>query len=142
MDPNFWAKIHGASTHLPIALAFCSWAMDVTACVPLPFLRSRAPQFHATGYWMMMLAALGTIPAVGSGLLLTKGEIMGHDLLRFHHLFVWPAYGLLVGLGTWRAIVGVTPSRRAFAGYLAVGLLSACLLAGAGYWGGEMLLNT
>jgi hypothetical protein len=47
----------------------------------------------------MVLAALGTVPAVLSGLIMTRGVVMGHGLLRLHHLFVWPAFALIVALG-------------------------------------------
>jgi len=138
MDNTFWAKIHGASTHLPLALAGCSWLFD-TAGFALA-RRPAGPQLNVVGYWTMLLAGAGTFPAVTSGLLLTKGEMLDHDLVLFHHLFVWPAFALLVGLATWRAIVGSTTRRRAFSCYLVAGFTAAVLVAGAGYWGGEMLL--
>jgi len=134
-----WAKIHGAATHLPLALAGCSWLFD-TAGFALA-RRPTGPQLNVVGYWTMLLAGLGTFPAVASGLLMTKGEVLGGDLILFHHLFVWPAFALLVGLATWRALVGATTTRRrAFGYYLTVGFMAAVLVAGAGYWGGEMLL--
>jgi uncharacterized membrane protein len=139
MDPDFWAKAHGASTHLPLALAMCSWGFDAVGFGLSAWPAAR--QLNVAGYWTMIVGALGTVPAVVSGLMLTKGEMLGHDVLLFHHLFVWPAYALLVGLATWRAYVGVTASRRAFAGYLTVAFVAAGLLAGAGYWGGELLLG-
>lgn len=134
-----WAKIHGAATHLPLALAGCSWLFDTAG-----FALARRPkglQLNVAGYWTMLLAGLGTFPAVVSGLVMTKGEMLGNDLVRFHHLFVWPAFALLVGLATWRALVGVTTQRRVFGFYLAVSFTAAVLVAGAGYWGGEMLLG-
>jgi len=133
-----WAKIHGAATHLPLALAGCSWLFDAAGFALAR--RSTGPQLNVVGYWTMLLAGLGTFPAVASGLLLTKGEVLGRDLVLFHHLFVWPAFALLVGLATWRAIVGATAAPRVFGYYLAVGFIAAVLVAGAGYWGGEMLL--
>jgi len=139
MDPAFWAKAHGASTHLPLALAMCSWGFDAAGFVLISWPVAR--QFSVVGYWTMLVGAMGTVPAVVSGLMLTKGEMMGHDVLLFHHLFVWPAYALLVGLATWRWSVGVMAARRAFAGYLTVAFVAAGLLAGAGYWGGELLLG-
>jgi len=134
-----WAKIHGASTHLPLALAGCSWLFDMAGFALVR--RPTGQQLNLVGYWTMLLAGLGTFPAVASGLLMTKGEVLDHDLVLFHHLFVWPAFVLLVGLATWRAIVGATTTqRRAFCYYLAVSFTAAVLVAGAGYWGGEMLL--
>jgi uncharacterized membrane protein len=138
MDNSFWAKIHGASTHVPLALAGFSWMFDAAGLALAR--RPAGPQLNIVGYWTMLLAGLGTFPAVASGLLMTKGEILGHDLVLFHHLFVWPAFALLVGLATWRAMVGATTHRRTFGYYLAVSFTAAVLVAGAGYWGGEMLL--
>jgi mono/diheme cytochrome c family protein len=68
--------------------------------------------------------------------------VLGHEAELFHHLFVWPAFALLVGLGAWRALVGDKASPRGFAIYLAVLFLTAGLMAGAGYWGGELILNS
>ena len=135
IDPAIWAKLHGASTHFPVALAMTGAALEAAGF----WAPERWPQkarLQAAGGYSVMLGALGTFPAVLSGLFLTRGEALGHDELLFHHLFVWPAFALLVGLGTWRALVSEGASRRSFAIYL------AGLMAGAGYWGGEMILKS
>jgi uncharacterized membrane protein len=102
----------------------------------------RKAQLQAAGYFTIMLGALGTFPAVLSGLLMTKGEVLGHDALLFHHLFVWPAFAGIVGLGVWRAVVNDQASNRSFIAYLIMLFLTAGLMAGAGYWGGELVLNS
>jgi uncharacterized membrane protein len=102
----------------------------------------RKGQLHAAGYFTIILGALGTFPAVLSGLLMTKGEVLGHAALLFHHLFVWPAFSMLVGLAVWRAYMGERASSRSFSIYVAVQFLTAGLMAGAGYWGGELILNS
>ena len=139
MESTLWAKAHGATTHFPLALALCSVACDVVG-----FALERRPigrELRAVGYWTMILGTLGTGPAVLSGLLMTKGTLLGHDALRLHHLFVWPAFALLVGLGTWRALQGRTATpRRVFAGYLILAGIAAGLVTAAAYWGGEMML--
>jgi len=140
MDSNLWAKAHGATTHFPLALALCSAACDAAG-----FALERKPigsGLKAAGYWTMILGAVGTVPAVLSGLLMTKGTVLGHDALRLHHLFVWPAFALLVALGTWRALHGrsATP-RRVFAGYLMLASVAAGLMTTAAYWGGELILS-
>jgi uncharacterized membrane protein len=62
-------------------------------------------------------------------------------LLLEHHLFVWPAFALIVGLTSWRIATGQSPSRRAFTIYLLL-LATACALVGAaGLSGGELLLG-
>ena len=124
MDPTLWAKAHGATVHFPLALGARPLARDL----------------HATGYWMMVLGALGSVPAVASGLFMTKGTLLGHGALRLHHLFVWPAFGLLVGLAVWRIATGTRATRRMFAGYLVVVGIAAGLMSAAGYWGGEMMI--
>jgi uncharacterized membrane protein len=141
IDPALWPKLHGASTHFPVALAMAAALFDGLGAV----WRKDSPrkaQLHAAGYFTIILGALGTFPAVLSGLFMTKGKLLGHDALLFHHLFVWPAFAGLVGLGVWRAMVGERASRRGFAAYLTVLFLTAGLMAGAGYWGGELILNS
>jgi len=141
IDPTIWPKLHGASTHFPMALAMAAALFDGLGYV-WPKSSPRKAQLHAAGYFTIILGALGTFPAVLSGLLMTKGEVLGHDALLFHHLFVWPAFAGLVGLGVWRVIVDDRASPRGFAAYLVVLFLTAGLMAGAGYWGGELILNS
>jgi uncharacterized membrane protein len=137
MQPALWASAHGASTHFPIALVLCSGGADA-----LGFLWSGRPivrQFHAVGYWTLLLGAAGAVPAVVSGLFMTKGSLLGHGALRMHHLFAWPAFGSMIGLATWRLLVGRRAPRPAFAIYLGCVAVTALLTLAAGYWGGEMM---
>lgn len=138
MDPTLWAKAHGATTHFPLALVLCSGALDAAGFVLAgrPIVRD----LHAGGYWTMLLGALGTVPAVFSGLLMTKGSVLGHGALRMHHLFVWPAFALILGLATWRLLVGRRATRPMFSAYLAGVGLAAGLVLAAGYWGGELMI--
>jgi len=138
MDPTIWAKAHGATTHFPLALALSSVAFDTAG-----FALARKPignDLRAAGYWTMIAGAAGTMPAVLSGLLMTKGIVMGHDALRLHHMFVWPAFVLLVALGTWRLVQGRHASPRGLAAYLVLAGLAAGLMAVGAYWGGEMMI--
>ena len=139
MEPAIWAKAHGAAVHFPIALALGSGAFDAAGFVFGE--RPRARELHVAGYWMIVIGALGSVPAVVSGLLMTKGSLLGHGALRLHHLFVWPAFGLIVGLAVWRICTGPQAARRTLACYLAVTAGMAGLMAAAGYWGGEMMLS-
>lgn len=138
MDSTIWAKAHGATTHFPLALALCSGALDAIgfALAGRPIVRD----LHAAGYWTMLGGALGSVPAVASGLLMTKGSVLGHGALRMHHLFVWPAFALLVALAMWRVVIGRRTARSAFAGYLIGVSVAAGLMSAAGYWGGEMMI--
>jgi uncharacterized membrane protein len=141
IDPTLWPKLHGASTHFPVALAMAAALFDGLSAL-VPAASPRKAQLRAAGYFTIILGALGTFSAVLSGLFMTKGRVLGHDAELFHHLFVWPAFGLLVGLGAWRALVGENASPRGFAIYLVVLYLTAGLMAGAGYWGGELILHS
>lgn len=138
MDPAIWAKAHGATVHFPLALALGSGAFDATALAL--GVRPVARGLHAAGYWMMVGGALGSVPAVVTGLLMTKGSLLGHGALRMHHLFVWPAFALLVSLAVWRVGTGPVAPRRSFTVYLAVVVVAAGLVSAAGYWGGEMMI--
>ena len=130
MGTAFWAKAHGASTHFPLALILCSALFDAAGFA----LNRRAivRELHVAGYWSLLSGAISSLPAVYSGLLLTKGSLLGHGVLRLHHLFVWPAFALLVALATWRAMVGRQMTRRALGVYLAGAALTSVLLIGAG----------
>jgi uncharacterized membrane protein len=141
IDPTLWPKLHGASTHFPVALAMAAALFEGLGAL-WPKSSPRKAQLHAAGYFTIILGALGTFPAVLSGLFMTKGRVLGHDAELFHHLFVWPAFALLVALGVWRALVGEKASSRGFSIYLTVLLITAGLMAGAGYWGGELILNS
>jgi uncharacterized membrane protein len=139
MNSEMWAKLHGATVHFPIALILCAGVLDTAGF----FISDDAPRrsLHAAGYWMTVLAALGTVPAVISGLVMSKGVLLGHGALRLHHLFVWPAFALIVGLGVWRGLAGDFATSRVPIAYLATVGLAAVLIMGAGYWGGEMMLG-
>jgi uncharacterized membrane protein len=139
MNSENWAKMHGATVHFPIALILCSGALDALGCFfPVAAIRRG---LHAAGYWTMILGAAGTVPAVVSGLVMSRGVMLGHDTLRLHHLFAWPAFALIIGLATWRALASDFTARKAPAGYLVAAGLAAVLVMAAGYYGGEMMLG-
>jgi mono/diheme cytochrome c family protein len=138
MNSLFWERAHGGLTHFPIALIFVATFFDV-----ISFLRNRSSKpgdFNAIGYWLVILAALGAIGAVFSGLALSKWSVLGTGLTRLHHLFVWPAFVLILALTIWRVAVRNQFSRRAFLSYLAAAGCACALIGGAGFFGGEMLL--
>jgi uncharacterized membrane protein len=141
IDPALWPKLHGASTHFPMALTMAAALFEGMAAA-LPEASPHRRNLRAAGFYTIILGAVGTFPAVLSGLFMTRGETLGHDALLFHHLFVWPAFAGIVALGTWRGLVGEKASRGAFRVYLAALFLVAGLMAGAGYWGGELVLNS
>ena len=79
--------------------------------------------------------------SVLSGIALSKEMLLGTGMLALHHYFVWPAFGLLIGLAVWRLVVRERASRRARGFYLAVASLTLVAMMTAGYWGGEMIIG-
>jgi len=133
MPPQLLPKLHGATTHFPVALTMAALLSEFLALI-LP----RALSLRTTASYLILLGALSAIPAALTGLFLTKGEALGHGALLYHHLFVWPALGGLLALGLWRAFTGEASHRTA----CLLGLLIVSgLMSGAGYWGGEMLFT-
>ncbi len=142
MSNDLWAKMHGGATHFPIALVMASTLFDMASL----FVRdnpgkTRRAGFQAAGFYTIVLGALGAFGAVGSGLVMSQGQLFGHGDLARHHVFLWPAFGLLISLAVWRLVVRDRASARGFKIYLAGSMLTAVLMAAAGYWGGELLLK-
>ena len=138
MSP-FWSRLHGGATHFPIALIFASAFFDALGYFLKPS-RKRL-QFAVTGYWLVIVAALGALPAVVTGLFLTRGRIGGAGVMLLHHVFVWPAFTLLVGAAMWRFLVRNNSSPGAFRIYLCLVAVTCALLGAAGFFGGELLVG-
>jgi mono/diheme cytochrome c family protein len=139
MNSLFWERAHGGLTHFPIALIFVATLFDI---ISLFLDRSgKGRDFKAIGYWLVILAALGAVAAVFSGLGLSKWKTMGTGLMRLHHLFVWPAFALILALTAWRVAARNEFSRRAFSSYLITACCACALIGAAGFVGGEMLLG-
>jgi uncharacterized membrane protein len=139
MNSLFWSRLHGGATHFPIALIFAAALFDAVGYL----LRKRQnphPEFRLVAFWLALLGALSSFGAVFTGLALSNWNTGGGGLLWRHHLFVWPAFALLVALGTWRCLVRPDVSGRPFAIYLGA-LFISCGFIAAGYFGGEMLLT-
>jgi len=142
MDNSLWVKMHGGTTHFPIALVMASALFDLAgSLVPDNEGKSRCVGLRAAGYYTLILAAIGAFGAVISGLVISRWQLWGRGNLAHHHTFLWPAFGLLTSLAVWRLVVGNHASNRAFRAYLGAVLSTACLMGAAGYWGGELLLN-
>jgi len=137
MTTILWAKLHGASTHFPIALTVAAFLCDFAAAVL--WARPVARSLGVAGTCAIALSAAGGIAAGVSGVFLTKGELWGAGDLGMHHRFVWPAFVVLVGAATWRLQVGGDITRKAHAAYLCVVGVGVILTGAAGYYGGEML---
>jgi uncharacterized membrane protein len=142
MDISLWVKMHGGTTHFPIALVMASALFDLAGLiVPENLDKSRRAGLRAAGFYSIVLGAIGSIGAVVSGLVISHGQLWGRGNLARHHLFLWPAFGLLTGLAVWRVVVGSHASTRSLKLYMGVALTTAALMGAAGYWGGELLLK-
>ena len=133
----FWKQAHGALTHFPIALLLFALVCDTVAVV----WAARRSEFRAASKYSLGLGALGSFAAVFSGIALSHGEIVGRGDLAWHHILVWPAFGLLIGLALWRWIVREPVPRNAWALYYGVLLVAAGCITAAAYFGGEVLLR-
>src|SRR6267142_3253194 len=135
MTNTLWAKMHGGTTHFPIALVMVSALFDMASLfLPDNPGKTRRAGFQAAGFYTIILGALGAFGAVASGLVMSQGQLWGRGNLARHHAFLWPAFGLLISLAIWRLVVRDHASARAFKIYLAGSMLTAILLSTAGYW--------
>jgi len=139
MNSLFWERAHGGLTHFPIAFIFAAAFFDTLAFLPRRLLKRQ--DFNAIGYWLTILAGAGAVGAVFSGLVLSKWKIGGTGLLLRHHLFVWPAFVLILALVIWRVAAGNHLSLPAAGFYLAGTYLACAFIGAAGFVGGEMLLG-
>src|SRR5262249_20079114 len=135
----FWARMHGGVTHFPIALLLVSVLFEHAAFWWRDELRGHA--FRAFGFYSLLIAAAGSPAAVISGIALSKGILLGTGMLALHHYFIWPAFGLLIGLAAWRLLTRERASRRARGFYLALASVTLVAMMSAGYWGGEMIIE-
>lgn len=134
---DIWGNLHGGSTHFPIALLPASFLFDALGYVARTDDKRR--DLHAAGYYALLLGALASFMAVLSGMIITHWQFAGEGVLAKHHLFVWPAFGVLVALGVWRLIVGRQASRMGMGLYLFSALVATVLMLASGYFGGELL---
>jgi hypothetical protein len=138
-NASFWERLHGGSTHLPIALALTSALLDgIGSIVSVGKIREN---LRFSGYFTLLLAALGAVPAVISGLILTHWDALGSGVILLHHYFVWPSFAMLIALVVWRSVVRHRTSRVGFSIYLIATATVAVLISIAGFWGGELVLN-
>ena len=139
MNQLFWARMHGGATHFPIALLLVSVLFDHAGF----WWRSelRRLEFRAFGFYSLLIATAASPFAVLSGIVLSKGVLLGTGMLALHHYFIWPAFGLLIGLAVWRLVTRQHASRRARGCYLTLASVTLVAMMFAGYWGGEMLIG-
>ena len=138
MNQTFWARMHGGATHFPIALLTVSVVFDHLAFWWRE--EGRCREFQALGFYSLLIAAAAAPVAVLSGIALSKGILLGTGMLALHHYFIWPAFGLLIGLAVLRLVMRGRVSRRALGYYLAFASVTLVAMMSAGYWGGEMII--
>jgi uncharacterized membrane protein len=137
MSSVLWSDIHGGVTHFPIALVWASFLFDLIAWSAGD--KKLGGDLRAASFYCIVLGAAASFAAVLSGLVMAGWDTNGRGLLGEHHLFVWPAFGMIVALAVWRIVVGSNARPQAYAVYTAFVLIAAVLMAGAGYWGGRLL---
>jgi mono/diheme cytochrome c family protein len=139
MNLTFWRHVHGASTHFPIVLLLASVVFDVIAWrSPDEGLRRG---LHAAGFGSAVVGIFGGIGAGIAGLILTRGQVLGRGYEQIHHLFVWPALAAGVAFVGWRLVRKGKIPQRGLSVYFAGMSVTVLLMMGAGYSGGEMILN-
>src|SRR6266851_1465468 len=107
---DWWSRLHGASTHLPVALVPLAACFEVLALFVWRDEWRRHLRSAAT--LLVPFAAAGAVAAVVSGIGAAHGEILGSGSLRMHHLFIWPSFGLLIAIAVWRMLIGSNASPR------------------------------
>jgi uncharacterized membrane protein len=137
-DQSFWLRIHGGATHFPIVLLFVSVLLDLLAIYGPDKVARRG--LHAAGSFLAAIAVLASIGAVISGLVISRWRLTGTGSLLRHHLFVWPAFTIAIGLVAWRLLMRDRASSRALLIYVCGMAIASILTFAAGYWGGELAL--
>jgi hypothetical protein len=103
--------------------------------------RSFARELRLVSYYGLAAAALVSVGAVVSGIVLTGGDLWGSGDLLQHHRFIWPVFRLLLALAVWRLAVKDALAGAALYLYLILMALASGFISAAGYFGGELLLN-
>src|SRR5258708_20701121 len=93
MDNSLWVKMHGGTTHFPIALVMASALFDLAGLiVPENLNKSRRAGLRAAGFYPIVLGAIGSIGAVFSRLVINHRQLWGRGNLPPHHLSLGPAF--------------------------------------------------
>ncbi len=137
MSAPFWAEVHGATTHFPVVLTLVALTCESVAALRWSSPHSSA--WRVAGAIVLGAAALSTVPAVASGLVLSRGELWGEGALRLHHRFVWPAFALIIALGVARGLMHRTITRSVHGCFVGGLILSVGLMTAAARYGGALL---
>ncbi|MBC8104198.1 MAG: DUF2231 domain-containing protein [Cytophagales bacterium] len=133
---ELWVHVHGASTHFPIALLIVSLLFDLGALI------FRQPNWRIVAYYTLLAAALGTIPAVLSGLTGGQGwfgiDPWTSGPVNTHRLVSLIASGIMLALALWRGLKRDALKGVPFAIYLVLVVLSSVLIGYTGWLGGAV----
>ena len=102
---------------------------------------SKRPGLRSAGFFCALIAVLGSFGAVASGILISRGRLMGTGLLLRHHQFVWPGVAISLALVIWRLSRRDHSSTAGFRIYLAGMTLASASIFTAAYFGGELVLQ-
>src|SRR5258708_33738364 len=98
MDNSLWVKMHGGTTHFPIALVMASALFDLAGLiVPENLNKSRRAGLRAAGFYTIVLGSIGSIGAVVSGVGINHGQLWRRGNPALRHLVLVPGYVLLTG---------------------------------------------
>lgn len=138
MSPNAWAQLHAAIVHFPISLTVFALCCD--AGVMASWSRPLAARLRTASNCALGMGALASLPAVFSGLVLTRGDMLGQGALRWHHVFIWPTFTLLVAAAVWRWLGPEPATRPRHLGRIAAMAVLVGLMSAVGHWGGQLAL--
>lgn len=127
-----WLHLHGAATHFPVGLIMAAAFFELGA---IAFLK---PEWRVAAFWMVAFGVVMTLPSLVSGLMTARGEygVAAWPLIVKQHI-TFAATASILGLISliWRI------RSRESRGAVALIVLAALAVAGAGYLGGEMALG-
>jgi uncharacterized membrane protein len=131
-------NIHPLLVHFPIAFIYGSAALYILATI------SASERLKWTALWVLMLAALGAVAALVSGLYAAPGLMVSlsvrHELLQ-HHKHLMIAASAVTGVLTIWAVASRPMPTRGRHVFLAGLVAAMCLIAAGADLGGEMVFG-
>lgn len=124
---------HVAIIHFPIALTIAALVAEAIALI------TRKPAFAHAARFCIVIAALGAIAAVVSGLQAFREHAPGdpdYDILKLHRLFGLITFPVIVAAAVVSEIGHIGRNKWVLWSYRLVLLAAAVLVAFTGYYGG------
>jgi uncharacterized membrane protein len=138
MFPENVAQWHAALNDLPSTLILLALAFELAADV------TRRDSLRATGFWMLVVGAVGALAAVTAGLVaedVVERGVTVHAMMERHEQIAIAATALFVILAVWRVWhrAGMRPRERSiFLGLMALGTAGVVWTA---HIGGAMVFD-